>query len=113
MKMKRWKVIHTAVPTMSLVFYMWFLLFFLVWELLEGRCQWVSIPGLSTALALRQMVSKFRVNLIAKQKTHAADGDFDWLLVLTHVVTLSNSEDVFFPEVCRNSLPAGANHLTH
>lgn len=30
----------------------WFLLFFLVWELLEGRHQWVSVLGLNTALAL-------------------------------------------------------------
>lgn len=42
----------------------------------------------------------------------ASGGDFDWLLVLTHVVTLGNSEDVS-PRVCRNSLPAGANHLTY
>lgn len=55
----------------------------------------MSIWGLSTALALWEMFSKREVNLIAKQKRHAADGDFDWPLVLTHVVTLSNSEDVF------------------
>ena len=55
---------------------------------------------------LREMLNK-----ITKQKIHAAGGDFDWLLVLTHVVTLSNSEDVS-PKVCRKSLPAEANRLT-
>lgn len=33
--------------------------------------------------------------LNCKTEVHATDGDFDWPLVLTHVVTLSNSEDVF------------------
>lgn len=78
-----------------------------MWFLLEGRHHWVSVLGLNAALTLREMLSKCGVNLIAKQKMDGVGGDFDWLLVLTHAVTLSNSEDVF-PKVCRNSLPSGA-----
>lgn len=66
-----------------------------MWFLLEARHHCVSVLGLSAALTLREMLSKCGVNLIAKQKIHVVGGDFDWLLVLTHVVTLSNLEDVF------------------
>lgn len=66
-----------------------------MWFLLEARHHWVSVLGLSAALTLREMLSKCGANLIAKQNIHVVGGDFDWLLVLTHVVTLSNLEDVF------------------
>lgn len=75
---------------------MWSLLFFPLRELLEGRHRWwLSILRLRTAPSVREMLSTCGVDWIAKQKVHAADGDFDWPLILTHVVTLSNSEDVF------------------
>lgn len=53
------------------------------------------VLGLREALLHNEMLSKCGVSLIAKQKIQTADGDFNWLLALTHVVTLSNSEDVF------------------
>lgn len=67
----------------------------------------------SPALTLGKRLSECGMNLIVKSEIHAANGDFDWLLFLTHVMTLSHSKDVFSPKVFRNALPAGANHLTH
>lgn len=78
---------------------------------MESRHHWVSVLGLSVAFTLREILSKCGVNLIVKQKRRAVGGDFDWLLVLTHVVTLSNSEDVFPQSLQKFSAFWG--YLTH
>lgn len=89
---------YTALPTLSLVFCVQVLLFFLEWWLMGNGKHWffLSPPVSKAALLWRCSANVPRgVNLTAQPKTHATDGAFDWLLVLKEVVTLSNSEDDF------------------
>lgn len=87
---------HTALLTLCFILCLWCLFLFPVWELADGR--WVVRWRCSPALTLGKRLSECGMNLIVKSEIHAANGDFDWLLFLTHVMTLSHSKDVFSPK---------------